>query len=104
MTLGSMCDAWRSLFWKSSLECQVWHFIYLATGAVAVSTPKSLDDSSVLLGNRFAAPPGHGNYFDELSDLAEAGKPDPEALAELPAKYDTVQLATLRLTDRPASS
>src|SRR6476619_4607161 len=63
MTLGSMCDAWRvpsdlvrapmevSLF---GIQCRVWHFIYLATGAVAVSTPKSPDDSSVLLSS------GHG--------------------------------------------
>jgi hypothetical protein len=42
-----------------------------------------------------AAPPGHEKYFDELSDLAKAGKPDPEALAKLRAKYDTMQLATL---------
>ena len=42
------------------------------------------------------APPGHEKYFDELRDLvAKGGKPDPEALAKLRAKYDTVQLATL---------
>jgi quercetin dioxygenase-like cupin family protein len=35
-------------------------------------------------------------YFDELRDLiAKGGKPDPDAVAKLPAKYDTVQLATL---------
>jgi hypothetical protein len=38
------------------------------------------------------APPGHEKYFDELRDLvAKGGKPDPEALAKLRAKYDTVQ-------------
>jgi hypothetical protein len=42
------------------------------------------------------APPGHEKYFDELRDLiANGGKPDPDALANLRAKYDTVQLATL---------
>jgi len=42
------------------------------------------------------APPGHEKYFDELRDLiAQGGKPDPDALANLRAKYDTVQLATL---------
>jgi mannose-6-phosphate isomerase-like protein (cupin superfamily) len=42
------------------------------------------------------APPGHERYFDELRDLiAKGGKPDPDALAKLRAKYDTVQLATL---------
>jgi quercetin dioxygenase-like cupin family protein len=41
-------------------------------------------------------PPGHEKYFDELRDLiAKGGKPDPEAVAKLRAKYDTVQLATL---------
>ena len=40
--------------------------------------------------------PGHEKYFDELRDLvAKGGKPDPEALAKLREKYDTVQLATL---------
>ena len=42
--------------------------------------------------------PHHGapRTFDELRDLiAEGGKPDPEALAKLRAKYDTVQIATL---------
>jgi len=35
-------------------------------------------------------------YFDDLRDLiAEGGKPDPDALAKLRAKYHTVQLATL---------
>jgi quercetin dioxygenase-like cupin family protein len=42
-----------------------------------------------------AAPPGHENYFDELSELAKAGKPDPEKLAKLRAKYDTMQIASL---------
>ena len=42
------------------------------------------------------APPGHEKYFDELRDLiSKGGKPDPDALAKLRAKYDTVQLATL---------
>ena len=42
------------------------------------------------------APPGHEKYFDELRDLiAKGGKPDPDTLAKLRAKYDTVQLATL---------
>jgi hypothetical protein len=42
------------------------------------------------------APPGHEKYFDELRDLiAKGGKPDPDALAKLRAKYDTVQLTTL---------
>jgi hypothetical protein len=30
-----------------------------------------------------------------LSDLAKAGKPDPDRLAKLREKYDTVQIASL---------
>jgi quercetin dioxygenase-like cupin family protein len=41
------------------------------------------------------APSGHEKYFDELRDLVAKGKPDPDLLAKLRAKYDTVQLATL---------
>jgi quercetin dioxygenase-like cupin family protein len=42
------------------------------------------------------APPGHEKYFDELRDLVAAGgKPDPEKLAKLREKYDTIQLGTL---------
>jgi hypothetical protein len=42
------------------------------------------------------APPGHERYFEELSALlAQGGPPDPEAIAALRRKYDTVQVSTL---------
>jgi hypothetical protein len=52
-----------------------------------------VDVATVLL---ITSPPGHEKYFDELRGLiAKGGKPAPEVLAKLRAKYDTVQLATL---------
>lgn len=42
-----------------------------------------------------AAPAGHEGYFDELATLAKGGRPDPEALARLRAKYDTIQISSL---------
>lgn len=42
------------------------------------------------------APPGHEKYFDELAELvAKGGRPDPEAIARLRAKYDTIQISSL---------
>jgi hypothetical protein len=70
-------------------------------GPLCSSLPASrnaLGNSSSASGRMLliTAPPGHEKYFDELRDLiAKGGKPDPEALAKLRAKYDTVQLATL---------
>jgi hypothetical protein len=53
-------------------------------------------DHSATLQLLITVPPGHEKYFDGLRDLvAKGGKPDPKALANLRAKYDTIQLATL---------
>ncbi len=42
-------------------------------------------------------PPGHENYFAELPALlAKPGPPDPEAIAALRKKYDTIQLSELQ--------
>lgn len=41
------------------------------------------------------SPPGHEHYFEELSNLAARGAPDPQALHDLRARYDTDQLSTL---------
>lgn len=40
------------------------------------------------------SPPGHEEYFKELSGLTAQGRPDPEALAAL-RRFDTDQLSTL---------
>jgi len=50
--------------------------------------------SRLLLG---CLPPGHENYFEELSALlAKPGPPSSEAIAALRKKYDTIQVSGLR--------
>lgn len=42
------------------------------------------------------SPPGHEHYFEELARLTELGAPpDPKAIGELRARYDTEQLSAL---------
>ena len=41
------------------------------------------------------SPPGHERYFEELAALAAQGAPDPVAIGELRARYDTVLLSAL---------
>jgi hypothetical protein len=42
------------------------------------------------------SPPGHEHYFEELARLAATGTaPDPKAIGELRARYDTDQLSAL---------
>jgi quercetin dioxygenase-like cupin family protein len=68
-------------------------FVFVPPGAAHAFGNSGTAPGRMLL---ITAPPGHEKYFDELRDLiAKGGKPDPEALAKLRAKYDTVQLATL---------
>ena len=45
------------------------------------------------------SPPGHGHYFEELAKLAATGTvPDPKAIGELRARYDTDQISALTAT------
>ena len=68
-------------------------FVFVPPGAAHAFGNSGTTTGRMLL---ITAPPGHEKYFDELRDLvAKGGKPDPEALAKLRAKYDTIQLATL---------
>jgi quercetin dioxygenase-like cupin family protein len=41
------------------------------------------------------SPPGHERYFEELAKLTEKGAPDPKAISELRARFDTDQLSAL---------
>ena len=42
------------------------------------------------------SPPGHEHYFEELAELAAQGRaPDPKAIGELRARFDTDQLSAL---------
>jgi quercetin dioxygenase-like cupin family protein len=48
----------------------------------------------VLMG---CSPPGHENYFEELSAmLGKSVPPDPDAIAALRKKYDTIQISELK--------
>jgi quercetin dioxygenase-like cupin family protein len=67
-------------------------FVFVPPGAAHAFGNSSSKPGRMLL---VTAPPGHEKYFDELRDLVKDGKPDPDMLAKLRAKYDTVQLATL---------
>jgi len=43
-----------------------------------------------------ATPPGHERYFEELAEiLSGEGAPDPEAIAQLRARFDTTQVSPL---------
>ncbi|HPG04395.1 MAG: cupin domain-containing protein [Methylobacteriaceae bacterium] len=43
------------------------------------------------------SPPGHEHYFEELAQLVVDGrKPDPAAIGDLRARYDTDQLSALQ--------
>jgi len=68
-------------------------FVFVPIGAVhAFGNPGSRPARMLLV----TAPPGHERYFEELSALlATGGPPDPEAIAALRRKYDTVQVSTL---------
>lgn len=42
------------------------------------------------------SPPGHEHYFEELADTVARGAAAPEKIADLRARYDTVQLSALK--------
>ena len=42
------------------------------------------------------SPPGHEHYFEELADTVARGTAAPEKIADLRARYDTVQLSALK--------
>jgi hypothetical protein len=41
------------------------------------------------------SPPGHEHYFEELAKLTASGIPDPKAISDLRARFDTDQLSAL---------
>jgi quercetin dioxygenase-like cupin family protein len=62
-------------------------------------TPHNIGNSSGKLARMImtVSPPGHENYFEELSALvARGGPPDANAIAELRSRYDTEQLSALK--------
>jgi len=69
-------------------------FVHVAPPTPHYIANRSSKPARMLLG---CLPSGHENYFDELAALlAKAGPPDPEAVAALRKKYDTIQLSTLQ--------
>ena len=43
------------------------------------------------------SPPGHEHYFEELAKVsARRSRPDPDVIAELRSRYDTIQLSNLK--------
>jgi quercetin dioxygenase-like cupin family protein len=66
---------------------------------VSPGTPHSIANPNtkparLLMG---CLPAGHENYFDELAAiLGNPGTPDPQAIAALRKKYDTIQRSSLQ--------
>jgi len=72
-------------------------FVFVPSGAALSFGNPGPSTARMLL---VMAPPGFERYFEELSELlAQAGQPDPEAIAALRRQYDTVQLSTLTSGD-----
>jgi quercetin dioxygenase-like cupin family protein len=67
-------------------------YLFLPPGVPHNITNASDKPARVLMT---VSPPGHEHYFEELARMAEKGAPDPKALSELRARYDTDQLSTL---------
>ena len=72
-------------------------FLFLPPGVPHNITNVSDRPARVLMT---VSPPGHEHYFEELARLAATGTaPDPKAIGELRARFDTDQLSAL--TARP---
>jgi quercetin dioxygenase-like cupin family protein len=68
-------------------------FLFLPPGVPHNITNVSDRPARVLMT---VSPPGHEHYFEELARLAATGTaPDPKAIGELRARYDTDQLSAL---------
>ncbi|WP_375479262.1 cupin domain-containing protein [uncultured Jatrophihabitans sp.] len=76
---------------------------------VPPNTPHAFGNSSDQPAKVFfqsSVPGGHEHYFDELMELlaASAGKPDPQAVAELRTRYDIEQITSLDGGRAPAGA
>jgi quercetin dioxygenase-like cupin family protein len=68
-------------------------FLFLPPGVPHNITNVSDRPARVLMT---VSPPGHEHYFEELARLTAPGTtPDPKAIGELRARYDTDQLSAL---------
>ena len=67
-------------------------FLFIPPGVPHNITNVSEKPARVLMT---VSPPGHEHYFEELARLTAKGAPDPKAIGELRARYDTDQLTAL---------
>lgn len=68
-------------------------FVTVPVGVAHAFANRSQSPSRMLL---VATPPGHEHYFAELAEiLARPGAPDPDEIAALRARFDTIQVSPL---------
>ena len=85
-------------------EC-TWHVgteVIRATAGTYLFIPPGVPHNITNISDRPArvlmtvSPPGHEHYFEELAELpAQDRAPDPKAIGELRARFDTDQLSAL---------
>jgi hypothetical protein len=76
-----------------SIRATLGTFIFLPPGVAHNINNVSDTPARVLMT---VSPPGHEKYFEELSRLGATGStPDPKAIGDLRAHYDTDQLSAL---------
>lgn len=68
-------------------------FVSVPPGAAHAFANRTQSPARMLL---VCTPPGHENYFIELAEiLSREGAPDPEEIAALRSRFDTVQVSPL---------
>jgi uncharacterized cupin superfamily protein len=68
-------------------------FVSIPTGVAHAFANRSDQQARMLI---VTTPPGHENYFADLAAiLARPGAPNPDEIAALRARYDTIQVSSL---------
>lgn len=68
-------------------------FVTIPTGVAHAFANRSDRQAKMLI---VTTPPGHEKYFADLAEiLARPGAPDPDEIARLRARYDTIQVSPL---------
>jgi quercetin dioxygenase-like cupin family protein len=69
-------------------------YVFIPPGVPHNIANASDEPSRVLMT---VSPPGHEHYFEELARVVACGRaPDPNVIAELRSRFDTVQLSALK--------
>jgi quercetin dioxygenase-like cupin family protein len=88
--LDGECEWWAG---DERIRATPGTFLFLPPGVPHNITNVSDKPARVIMT---VSPPGHEHYFEELARLAATGTaPDPKAIGELRARYDTDQLSAL---------